>query len=476
MQKIPVNVMPEQAYWALKDFKQPFWLDSGMDANRLGRYSFLGADPTAYFCIKDGGCGVYQDLTLMAGVVYDTGEDGEVISHVGEVVSQTPWELLRQVLADRRLTIPSTTDDNQPGFWGGAVGYFSYDLKDTLEILPHLAQNDLPIPLCQLHFYDWVYAYDHLLNQGFLLSYSDQVDLSPWRVLLESPQTICLEPGPFVMGPLKSNMTRDAYNDGLDQIKSNIASGDIYQMNFTQRFSAPFQGDVISLYYRLRRENPAPFASFLRYPDLDILSCSPERFIEIRGNVVETRPIKGTVARGKDPLEDEANRLWLQQSEKDRSELLMIVDLERNDLSKIAAVGSVRVPELFAIEQYPTVFHLVSTVQADLGPNKDIVDVIQATFPGGSITGTPKIRAMCVIDQLEPTCRNLYTGSIGYISDSGHMDLNIVIRTIVKQKDIVHYQVGGGIVWDSKTDDEFEESLTKGGALKRVLYHDHQFE
>lgn len=462
MQKILINVTPEEAYWSLKDCKQPFWLDSGMDPKRLGRYSFLGADPSAYYCIGADLRGVYRELTLM--------------SDNREVISDQPWSLLRQVLAERQIELPISDSDDGPEFWGGAVGYFSYELKDTLEKLPHLAQNDLPIPLCQLHFYDWVLAYDHLKSQAYLLSFSDEVDLSPWRALLETPQLINLETGPFVMGPLKSNMTREAYNDGLQQIKSFIASGDIYQMNFTQRFIAPFQGDVISLYYRLRRENPAPFASFLRYDDLDILSCSPERFIQIKGNVVETRPIKGTVARGKTPEEDKTNQLWLQESEKDRSELLMIVDLERNDLSKIAAPGSVRVPELFAIERYPTVFHLVSTVQADLGSNTDPVDVIRATFPGGSITGTPKIRAMCVIDQLEPTCRNLYTGSIGYISDSGHMDLNIVIRTIVKQKDVVHYQVGGGIVWDSKTDDEFEESLTKGAALKRVLYHDHTFE
>lgn len=240
-------------------------------------------------------------------------------------------------------------------------------------------------------------------------------------------------------------------------------------MNMTQCFSTQINKHPINIYERLRTINPAPFAAYLNYDNFKIVGSSPERFLQIRSRKVETRPIKGTLPRGKSPEEDILNREKLYSSVKDRAENLMIVDLMRNDLGRVCEFGSVKVPELFCVEQYSTVFHLVSTITGVLREDKDAVDCIKATFPGGSITGAPKIRAMEIIDELEPTCRHLYTGSIGYIGFDGDMDINIVIRTILIKKDIAYYQVGGGIVWDSQAEKEYQETLDKGKALKKVL-------
>lgn len=244
----------------------------------------------------------------------------------------------------------------------------------------------------------------------------------------------------------QSNFIKNNYLDSIKRIKSYIKSGDIYQVNLTQRFSTKIEEDPWALYERQRKINPAPFAVYLDYEDFQILSTSPERFIKIEGKRIETRPIKGTIARGKTLEEDEKNKKILLSSEKDKSELLMIVDLERNDLGKISKPGSVVVEEIFALEEYPSVYHLVSTISGELKHDTELKDIIKAVFPGGSITGTPKIRAMEIIDELEPTQRNIYTGSLGYIDFNGNLDLNIVIRTIVIKNKTAYFQAGGAIV------------------------------
>jgi para-aminobenzoate synthetase component 1 len=255
----------------------------------------------------------------------------------------------------------------------------------------------------------------------------------------------------------------------LDAVHEYILAGDIYQTNLTQRFNADLQISPLELYSELRKINPAPFASYIDFGVGQIVSSSPERFILVQGRNIETRPIKGTMPRGKTAAEDAANRETLVNSEKDKAELLMIVDLERNDLGKIAKTGTVKVPELFKLETYQTVFHLVSTVTAELKDELDAIDCVKATFPGGSITGAPKIRAMEIIDELEPTQRNIYTGSIGYIGFNGDLDLNIVIRTIVCKDGKGYFQVGGGIVWDSDNQSEYQETFDKGRALMDAL-------
>ncbi|MCK8058291.1 MULTISPECIES: aminodeoxychorismate synthase component I [unclassified Fusibacter] len=450
MKLIEINrsIVPEAAYWCIKDMEKAFWLDSGMDEGRLGRYSFIGAGPTGYFKI-DRSEGVSSDF------------DKCNIKGLDPFVSLSMW--LEGKRLDARHEIP---------FLGGAVGYFSYDMKNLIEDLPRTAVEDIDLPLCELYHYEWTYIFDHLTERAYVGSYDDQADLKAVAGLFDDKVGVEVVDGPFIKSELTSNMSHESYIKAIESVKSYIKAGDIYQINYTQRFSAQFCSDETSLYYQLRRRNPAPFAAYLKYDGYSVLSSSPERFVKLIGDQVETRPIKGTVKRGLTLEEDDKNRKWLENSEKDHAELLMIVDLERNDLSKIAAKGSVEVPQLFQIETYPTVFHLVSTVTATLSEKKTAVDVIKAAFPGGSITGAPKIRAMQVIDELEPTARNIYTGSIGYISQNGDMDLNIVIRTILRHKEHVYYQVGGGIVWDSIPESEFEETLAKGVALKRTLYHD----
>jgi para-aminobenzoate synthetase component 1 len=240
-------------------------------------------------------------------------------------------------------------------------------------------------------------------------------------------------------------------------------------MNLTQRFEADLKTHPRCLYQVLRKINPAPFAAFIDFGEVKIVSSSPERYLKLVNRHVEARPIKGTMPRGKTPQEDKKNRRILENSEKDKSELLMIVDLERNDLGRVSKAGSVKVTELFKLEVYPTVFHLVSTITSELREDKDAVDLIKASFPGGSITGAPKIRAMEIIDELEPTARGVYTGSIGYIGFNGDMDLNIAIRTFVYKNGKVYFQAGGGIVWDSDNASEYEETFHKAAALMKSV-------
>lgn len=466
MMHLTMNITPEVAFWQLKALHQPFWLDSGKGDTERSRYSLLGANPVATYWIDSGGRGHYCTYTI----------GGDISA---SETSDAPFELLRRILRERQqsfsLTLNTNEVDSNCGiaealpFVSGGVGYLSYEARHLIERLPRQAVEDLPIPWGRFDFYNWCYVYDHHDGIGYLVSPYPHVDLMPWQVLLSQAIPPNPRSGPFIASEPVPDMTLLTYQGAIQSIKDYIASGDIYQMNMTQRFKAQALGNPIDLYYRLRQVNPAPFSAFLSYPEFTALCSSPERFVQVRGRTIETRPIKGTVRRHADPEADAKGREWLSQSVKDRSELLMIVDLERNDLSKVAAKGSVAVPELFVIETYPTVHHLVSTVTATLAEGKDLVDVLQAVFPGGSITGTPKIRAMEIIDSLEPTTRNLYTGTIGYLCDSGDMDLNIVIRTIVRQGDCYHYQVGGGIVWDSITDSEYEECFTKGKALVEAL-------
>lgn len=470
MMQITMKLTPEVAFWQLKGLRQPFWLDSGKGDTERSRYSLLGACPVATYWIDNSGTGHYCTYT----------PDGDISA---SETSDAPFELLRIVLRERQQTFTLAKENNKDKddafspkgmaealpFISGGVGYLSYEARHLIERLPRQAVEDLSMPWGRFDFYDWCYVYDHHQGLGYLVSPYPQVDLLPWQSILLQDTMPNPQSGPFVASAPVPDMSLQTYQGAIQAIKDYIASGDIYQMNMTQRFKAQALGNPIDLYYRLRQVNPAPFSAFLSYPEFTALCSSPERFVQVRGRTIETRPIKGTVRREVNPEADARGREWLSQSVKDRSELLMIVDLERNDLSKVAAKGTVAVPELFVIESYPTVHHLVSTVTATLAEGKDLVDVLQAVFPGGSITGTPKIRAMEIIDSLEPTTRNLYTGSIGYLCDSGDMDLNIVIRTIVRQGDCYHYQVGGGIVWDSITDSEYEECFTKGKALVAAL-------
>jgi len=460
---LPTTLSPVEVCGLLQNDPLCFFLDSGVYCNRLGRYSFLGSDPFLIFKNQGGRNEIRHGNSI-------------------ELVRGNPFDILKTLLSKYRLI---TTPDLPP-FVGGAVGYFAYDLKHFIEKLPSQCKDDINIPLCFLAFYDTVIIFDHLKGKVWIASTGlpeESEHLKQIRAKTRSEEfcrklsTIkkptvshCDTSHEQALTELKSNFTREDYIQAVLKAKEYIAAGDIYQVNLSQRFSAKVSTPPFELYKTLRTLNPAPFAAYLNFGEGIIISSSPERFLKISGRLVETRPIKGTRPRGKSNYEDERLKHELLKSTKDRAELIMIVDLERNDLGRVCEYGTVRVPEIITLETYATVFHLVSTITGKLKEDKDHIDCIKACFPGGSITGAPKIRSMEIIDELEPTQRKIYTGSIGYLGFNQQTDLNIVIRTMLYYDGIVHFQVGGGIVADSEPALEYEETLHKGKALIEALH------
>ncbi len=436
--------------------KYPFFLDSGMDEEKLGRYSFMGVNP--FLMIKS----TDNEINLE--------EDGKIEKIIG-----SPLEILQE-----RLDLYKVEQEKIP-FIGGGVGYFSYELAHQFEELPNTVKKDVDIPEMVMGFYDGIIIIDHKEDRKYIsaIGFKEEKEVIIEKIKLkiekekyakvihETPK----EQEQLVIKERKftSNMSQEYYLESIQKLKDYIYSGDIYQVNFTQRFSCEFLEGSMKLYKNLREINPAPFATYFDFGEGEIISSSPERFVKLTDGVIETRPMKGTRPRGKTLEEDEILKQELVNSEKDRAELLMIVDLMRNDISRVAETGSVEVTELFHLEEYATVLQMVATVKGKLKKGLAATDIIKETFPGGSITGAPKIRAMEIIDELEVTTRNVYTGSIGYIGFDGDMDLNIAIRTIVLKDQSAYFQVGGGIVWDSDPYEEYEESLVKGRALKRAL-------
>lgn len=452
IKEVETSLQSIEIYAAFKEHPYSFFLDSGMDHSKLGAYSFIGFAPFLVFKSK----GAKLEIT----------RDGKVTKLTGN-----PFTELQKLLADYRLSYQAKFP-----FLGGAVGYFAYDLCHHLERLPRKAIDDVQIPDCHLGFYDGIIIMDHAANKVFAASLGLQAPAeqvveriiaqikAAEKMGVKLPYRRKTHPVEF-----KASFTRDQYLQAVNRVKAYIKAGDIYQANLTQRFECDLEESPFELYLKLRSINPAPFAAFMDFGEGCIVSSSPERFIRIAGRRVETRPIKGTRPRGQTAQEDRQNRAELLSSEKDKAELLMIVDLERNDLGRVCQSGTVKVEELFHLEEYATVYHLVATVTGVLKESCDAVDCLEAAFPGGSITGAPKIRAMEIIDELEPTQRNIYTGSIGYIGFNGNADLNIVIRTIVCKENKAYFQVGGGIVWDSDAELEYEEALHKARALLEAL-------
>jgi len=371
-----------------------------------------------------------------------------------------------------------------PPLLAGAIGYFAYDLGRFVERIPEWTADDVPVADCHLGFYGSVVTIDHVAGRAWVAAIgAPETRARAERRLAEARAGELEEvlggggcgearPAAGVRRPalhLESNFRRDDYIRAIGRAKEYIAAGDIYQVNLSQRLSAPLATTPLDLYRRLSRENPSPFAAYFETPDGAVVGCSPERFLQVWGREVETRPIKGTRPRGATPEEDARLAAELLASEKDRAENVMIVDLERNDIGKVCEYGSVHVPELFALESYATVHHLVSTVRGRLRPECSALDCLRACFPGGSITGAPKVRSMEIIEELEPTRRGVYTGAIGYLSFSGDMDVNIVIRTAVVQNAAAYFQVGGAIVADSDPEAEYEETIDKCRAIAAAL-------
>lgn len=409
-------------------------------------------------------------------------------------VEGDPFAVLRDLLSEFRVMKQAKACATPP-LLAGAIGYFGYDLGRFVERVPEETVDDVPVADCHLGFYGAVAAIDHITGRAWVTAIGAPEDdptaakrLAEARAEELAERLTTVQPELEIrnsrsdpisvisnlesrISPLQvsSNFTRGEYLRAVRHAKEYIAAGDIYQVNLSQRMSAPLASTPLSLYRRLTEQNPAPFAAFLETPDAAIICCSPERFLQIRSGEVETRPIKGTRPRGATPDEDAALAAELVASEKDRAENVMIVDLERNDLGRVCEFGSVHVPELFALESYATVHHLVSTVRGRLRPDASALDCLRASFPGGSITGAPKVRSMEIIEELEPTRRGVYTGAIGYLCFSGDMDVNIVIRTLVVKEGTAYFQVGGGIVADSDPEAEYEETLDKARALARGL-------
>jgi para-aminobenzoate synthetase component 1 len=356
-------------------------------------------------------------------------------------------------------------------FAGGLIGYLSYDFGRRLENLPSLAVDDLGLPDAQLGLYRWALVTDHTLATSQLVFHPSLASAERERLiaLFEAPD--CAATGNF---HLLANMTGDLkpehYQTAFDQVQRYIQAGDCYQINLTQRFRAPCQGDPWRAYQALRKACPTPFSGYQQLADGSaLLSFSPERFIRVSQGLVETRPIKGTRPRSSNPDQDARNAEELLNSPKDRSENLMIVDLLRNDLGRTCQIGSVKVPELFSLESYPNVHHLVSSITGQLATDKDPLDLIGDSFPGGSITGAPKIRAMQIIDELEPSRRALYCGSLLYVDVRGEMDSSIAIRSLLVKDGQVSCWGGGAVVADSDWASEYEESIAKVRVLMETL-------
>jgi len=381
---------------------------------------------------------------------------------------------LRALHAAHRI---SRTDD-MPPFAGGAVGFLGYEFGAELEQVRTRAVREPGMPDLEFGFYDAGVALD--LVKGKAWAFASEVGGREPEALLrelrERLQSSVPVEEPAAARGLEAPVSDQGpvgFMAGVGRIRDYIASGDVYQVNLAHRYETTVEGDLPALYLRLRRGSPAPYGAYLNFGDLHALSVSPERFVSLRGGWVRTRPIKGTRPRGADPVEDARLRAELEASGKDRAELLMIVDLERNDLGRVCETGSVRVDELYTVEAHPTVWHLVSEVSGRLSPGRDVFDLLKASFPGGSITGAPKIRAMQIIAELEPHRRGLYCGSIGWLGFDGDAELNIAIRTMVEQQGRVLYHVGGGITWDSVPHEEYAETQAKARALREALMENH---
>ncbi|MBD1584254.1 aminodeoxychorismate synthase component I [Pseudoalteromonas sp. S16_S37] len=371
------------------------------------------------------------------------------------------------IMKERLASLSTAKAPYELPFNGGWLGYFSYDLGRYIEQLPEQARKDIDLADMHVGLYLDALIYDNQDAQWYYVSQPNAQRLTRYLAHLDQDG---IGYTPFVLtSDWSSNMTQDQYTQKFEQIQQYLKSGDCYQINLAQRFSAHYQGSPWLAYKKLRLQNKAPFSAFMNLDQSAILSVSPERFLLVDNGKVETKPIKGTLPRMVEPNEDQLQAERLANSAKDRAENVMIVDLLRNDLGKVAKPGSVQVPSLFAIESFPAVHHLVSTVTSELADDKCAVDQLEAAFPGGSITGAPKIRAMEIIEELEPHRRSTYCGSIGYLSACGRMDTSITIRTLVCNNDTIHCWAGGGIVADSKAELEYQETYHKVNKILPIL-------
>lgn len=456
LRSLPITYYQDSFVWfnAFRHLPNPIWLDSGRPASQYGRFDIISAAPQRL-------------IETFGPLTYITDVDGKI-----QESHEDPFSIIRQFLVS---TGPIT--DCEIPFLGGALGYFAYDLGRRLERLPILAEADIELADMRIGIYPWAIVQDHDQAKAWLVinellskhlggdyNFEDIEALSKQINIRSSRHTIN---HPFKVEEFKSDVDINSYNASVTKIKDYILAGDCYQVNFAQRFSAEYNGDPLHAYEVLRAALPSPFSGFMQWNNNAILCLSPERFIQARNKLIETKPIKGTIQRGQSLDEDAANAHWLKTSAKNHAENVMIVDLLRNDLSKHCK--NVDVPKLCELQTFANVHHLVSTVTGELPNESDVVDVLRASFPGGSITGAPKIRAMEIIEELEPTRRSIYCGSLGYISVDGQMDTNIAIRTLLCSNNNIYCWGGGGIVADSIIEQEYSESVAKVSVLMNTL-------
>ena len=438
----PLPYRADPAYWFERIRHAPgaVLLDSGRPQAERGRYDLLSAWPQQLLqpATDDSAESYFQRLR-------------EALQQLGPAVAPEGCEL---------------------PFVGGLIGLFSYDFGRLLENMPEQARPDIDLPLARFGLYPWALITDHQKRSSQLVFHPALTMSERERLvrLFYSPLSSTGTSAPFtLLAPFAADLHKDDYRQAIERIQRYIQAGDCYQVNFAQRFRTAYAGDPWTAYQALRAACPTPYAGFIALEHGAVLSQSPERFLRLHQGSVETRPIKGTRPRGQDPHSDAAQAQGLLESKKDRAENLMIVDLLRNDLGRSCRIGSVQVPELFALESYPNVHHLVSCVSGQLAEDKDAFDLLAGSFPGGSITGAPKIRAMQIIDELEPTRRTIYCGSLLYIDVRGEMDSSIAIRTLLAQSGQISCWGGGGIVADSEWHAEYQESIDKVKVLLETL-------
>ncbi|MDQ0340663.1 para-aminobenzoate synthetase component 1 [Caldalkalibacillus uzonensis] len=480
---------------ALKfDFDHQYWfalyrhLTQGLhyhvllESGRAGRYSVMACQPV---CVLKG---KNKELVI-------TELNGQEQPVQQQVLRGNLLDLLRRWTASRQA--PAVND--LPHFCGGLLGFFSYDLTREIERLPQWSQDDLKLPDIYLLVFERVLVYDHEQDQHWLVvcqrssgdleqNYAEaKACLLQWRDQLvavantlqhqgeqeETTRTLSLwrhhSQQQDQRQDIHPSFSKEAFIDAVQKVRDYIAAGDVFQANLSVRQSRPLLVPPVQVYKALREINPSPYMGYLHFPDMQVVCGSPEQLIRLKRGQLNTRPIAGTRPRGMNREEDLRLARELINHQKERAEHVMLVDLERNDLGRVCRFGSVKVTEFMVIEEYSHVMHIVSNVQGQLAAGKDAIDVIRAVFPGGTITGAPKVRTMEIIEELEPVRRGLYTGSIGWIDFNGDMELNIVIRTLLAKDGWAHVQAGAGIVIDSVPEKEYQESLNKAKALWKAL-------
>lgn len=458
---------PQYVYQTLRNHEPSFLLESCGGNYKNFRYSFIGIHPRIIIKSKDKKISIFTRT-----------EEGRY--RVQETWGN-PFEVLRELILHKQsqgINIhPELPSTSILPFSGGMVGYIGYDMVHHIETLPSTSIDDLKLPHMFMMEVETIIGFDHMNRQSWLIINNRDQDAYGRYIsqLLEKKAKAIDEfqfPGDETRGTIKpiGNMSRKEYINMVRYCKEYISAGDIFQANLSQRFSIYVdEADPFYLYSILTRINPSPFSAFIDGGDFQIVCASPERLVKCGDNIMETRPIAGTIRRGRDKEEEALLKKALFSSPKECAEHIMLIDLERNDLGKVSVPGSVKVDELMVAEIYSHVIHIVSNIKSTLAPGKDLIDIITAMFPGGTITGVPKVRCMEIIDELEPTQRGPYTGSIGYIGYNGNMDLNIIIRSLIIKDGWAHIQVGGGIVADSDPEKEYEETLHKGAALFKAI-------